>query len=478
MTAQPDPIDGGCPGYDDLKQLSKDLRRPVGTLIALTCSNDPFYASMPGNRAAAEWFAELWHEHCAGMLRHLRRGHYVLLSQAAGTVLMRDGTPYDNTEACWQALIQASKHARYLGLVDPESIIDKRNPEPLLFADDHTFQAEPEIMALGSSWDVPTGIEFPEFPDFPSLPRLYLSEPDRRRPVLTELWVEKSGDLDDVLIPVCRRKRVNLIPSIGEQGLEACRKVVERARAFGGPVRVLYLSDFDPAGESMPLAAARKIEFQIRTRHPDVDLQVRPVALTQRQCVDLGLPRKPIKESERRGERFEERHGEGATELDALEALKPGELRRIVEREIARYQPDDDTVETEFSEVSEEVEAACSDVRETVLARHEDSLDDLRAEHEAIREAHEKLRADHERVSEQLAEWAARVREKFAEIRNELDDDKPDPNAWEWPDPIEPEDDPDPLFDSRRSYVEQIDRYKLHQGKPTARRPRTNGSGK
>jgi hypothetical protein len=69
MSAQPDPIDGGCPGYDDLKQLSKDLRRPVGTLIALTCSNDPFYASMPGNRAAAEWFAELWHEHtpaCSG----------------------------------------------------------------------------------------------------------------------------------------------------------------------------------------------------------------------------------------------------------------------------------------------------------------------------------------------------------------------------------------------------------------------------
>ena len=31
---------------------------------------------------------------------------------------------------------------------------------------------------------------------------------------------------------------------------------------------------------------------------------------------------------------------------------------------------------------------------------------------------------------------------------------------------------PDPLFDSRRSYVDQIEVYKRHQGKPTERRER------
>jgi hypothetical protein len=30
----------------------------------------------------------------------------------------------------------------------------------------------------------------------------------------------------------------------------------------------------------------------------------------------------------------------------------------------------------------------------------------------------------------------------------------------------------DPLFDSTRGYVEQMDRYKEHQGKPTRRKPR------
>jgi hypothetical protein len=47
-----------------------------------------------------------------------------------------------------------------------------------------------------------------------------------------------------------------------------------------------------------------------------------------------------------------------------------------------------------------------------------------------------------------------------------------------------PHEDDDPLFDSTRDYVEQMDRYKQHQGKPithsatTARRRRkANGGG-
>jgi DNA invertase Pin-like site-specific DNA recombinase len=42
-----------------------------------------------------------------------------------------------------------------------------------------------------------------------------------------------------------------------------------------------------------------------------------------------------------------------------------------------------------------------------------------------------------------------------------------------WPEPCDGDEDPDPLFDSRRTYVEQIDKYKAHQGKPIARREYT-----
>ena len=62
-----------------------------------------------------------------------------------------------------------------------------------------------------------------------------------------------------------------------------------------------------------------------------------PHKSTRKQCIEYKLPRTPLKETERRAARFQERFGEGATELDALEALHPGELRRIIETEIARY---------------------------------------------------------------------------------------------------------------------------------------------
>jgi hypothetical protein len=37
----------------------------------------------------------------------------------------------------------------------------------------------------------------------------------------------------------------------------------------------------------------------------------------------------------------------------------------------------------------------------------------------------------------------------------------------EWPEPEEGNDDTDPMFDSTRSYLDQCDRFELHQGEPT-----------
>jgi hypothetical protein len=39
-----------------------------------------------------------------------------------------------------------------------------------------------------------------------------------------------------------------------------------------------------------------------------------------------------------------------------------------------------------------------------------------------------------------------------------------------WPEPRDADEDYDPLFDSTRDYVEQINRYKEHQDKPIARK--------
>jgi hypothetical protein len=65
--------------------------------------------------------------------------------------------------------------------------------------------------------------------------------------------------------------------------------------------------------------------------------------------------------------------------------------------------------------------------------------------------------------------------ERFNAIQQAIADDIDAASADLEPEVVEPEDgdeDDDPLFDSTRDYVEQIDRFKEHQAKPTERKPR------
>ena len=106
--------------------------------------------------------------------------------------------------------------------------------------------------------------------------------------------------MNDVLMPLGERYGVNVVTGLGEMSLTRCVELVDRAKASGKPVRILYISDFDPGGASMPVAVARKIEFVVRKEGHDLDIQVRPVVLRREQCIQYRLPRTPIKESEQR----------------------------------------------------------------------------------------------------------------------------------------------------------------------------------
>ena len=66
--------------YESIKELAVQLGRPASTLIALAPDNDPFYLT-PARQAAAAWFAELWERMGAGPGMHIRRFHYMLVSQ-------------------------------------------------------------------------------------------------------------------------------------------------------------------------------------------------------------------------------------------------------------------------------------------------------------------------------------------------------------------------------------------------------------
>jgi hypothetical protein len=321
-----------------------------------------------------------------------------------------------------------------------------------------------------------------------SLPEINLiAEPRIGQRYHLEIWIEKST-ANDVLLPLGREYGINIATFVGEVSATACEDLVDRAIANGGrPVRILHVTDFDPAGRSMPVAAAAKIGFYMKKRGVDLDIQLEHVALTPEQCVQYRLPRTPIKETEFRAANFEAQFGSGATELDALEALHPGALRQILVEHIERYydadidEATDEAVErfraeierasSEVSDVHADEIAALDEQRNAITRTFEQVTGPAQAAYrEAVAQAHEAYTAAIEPVRDEIEEmeqqFVDEAEELIAEMAGDLTQFAPDPELFDWPEPAEAdEDDDDPLYDSTRGYVEQVDRFRKHQGK-------------
>lgn len=430
-----------------IKALATELRRPAGTLYALAAANDPFYCGAPAQARDAEWFADIWARFGFRHGAHLRRVHYVLVSQEEA-VRLPSGAAYENTVESWLALNAASKAARYLGLVPIEALVDRRNPDPILNLKSGT-RGEIDI-GSGSLWE----LSMPE--DLPELPSIILKRPRAAQRYHLEIWIEKST-VADVLEPLASSYGANLVTFLGESSVTACHRAFERIRQSERPARILYVSDFDPAGQSMPVAAARKIEFSNYRAGAPLDVQLHPLVLTEDQCEHYRLPRTPIKSTEKRAARFEERFGSGATELDALEALYPGELRKIIKAELDRYYDHD--LDRREAEVAAQARDELDDIELSVLEDHQHRIGELGVRYAELREQVEAFRTDAEST------WHA--------IAESLGAAAPDIEDFDWPEPDEGNERARPLFDSTRGYVDQVDAYKEFQGKPTKRKPRT-----
>ena len=94
-------------------------------------------------------------------------------------------------------------------------------------------------------------------------PQLSLIHPIIPQRYAIEIWCEKST-INDILLPLGQRYRCNVVTGVGEMSRTRCVELVARAREHGRPTIILYLSDFDPGGVSMPTAVARKIEHLLR----------------------------------------------------------------------------------------------------------------------------------------------------------------------------------------------------------------------
>jgi hypothetical protein len=449
-------------GYEDLKELAIRLGENIPDLLALARANDPFFAGSAAQQAKAEWFAGLWTRCGATTGVHLRRLHYWLVSQHGPT--MHDGRPYENTEACWGYICDAGKAARYLRLVDPMAFVDRRNPDP------HVYIVQPED-TRDPNCDIADTQFQPGLPHIETDPgwALNLRVPDpyitgygyapADQPFHIELWVEKST-MDDVLIPVCEDLGLNLVTSLGFQSITGVLSMLQRIGQSGKPARIFYISDYDPAGDGMPVAVARQAEYW-HEEYGYENIKLNPLALTREQAARYRLPRIPVKDSDRRKPAWERREGEGATELDALEALYPGTLAQMVREAVQPYRDEGlpsrlyraelkatSLARTKWSEETHDERVQLSGMQQQaqeIVAKYQGELtrlnDSMQAELEPVRE---RLEVVWQAVQDKAETFTVDLPE-----RPEPEVDLPDEEEW--------------LLDTDRDYLEQLDIYKAHK---------------
>jgi len=437
-------IDDEHINYEQIKHLARETGQRVTDLIPLAPQNDPFYTGTPGDWALAEWFAQLWQAFGYTTRVHIRRVHYQIVSQKPA-VVMPNGLPYENTETCWNILNLASKAARYLQLVDPEAFVDRRNPEALVYAAHR--RAEPEVWATSRLW----GSQL-RLPDFPDVPGYRVSGYEPSQAFHLELWCEKST-MNDVLEPLCQHYGMNLQTGLGELSITATLALVHRLQEGGRPARIFYVSDFDPAGQSIPVSVSRKVEYFVRTLGLHVDVRVFPVILTLEQVQYYQLPRTPIKDTERRRGGFEDRYGEGAVELDALEALYPGELQNVLSQCIEYYY--DTTLAERTQEVQARLERDLDLIWQQVTSRFSGDVEALRAVHAQLQQE----------FGSRMASYGEQVQAVWQATRSELDLSVPNVGYYPLPAPAFSGEFGDGLYNSERDYLEQIEAYKQFQGK-------------
>ncbi len=344
--------------HDRIKELAKENKVSVRDFLAMSPSHDPFYVGSKSDKEKATWIAKIYKRMGEPSECHIRRMHYWIVGHA--NIKKPDGTLYGNTQEDWEFLLGASAKARYLGLIPMGNIVDRRNPEPIVHVR-YWGDEDPEEELGKIDVDKVAEIIAEQF---------FCYNPANAQAYHLEVWEEKSTMLDKT-DPVCQGFDANHQAGLGELSITAVYKLIARMVKANKPVRIFYISDFDPAGECMPISVGRKIEWFIRSAFPEKDIRLKPLVLTKEQCVKFQLPRTPIKVSEKRKRDFEERHGEGATELDALEALHPGELAKILVKAMSPYydQGADEDVRGANKAVRAEVTRA--------VMEHEDELHEL-----------------------------------------------------------------------------------------------------
>jgi hypothetical protein len=364
-----------------LEKVAAEDGVPLKDLTVLASQNDPFRVDTPARHRDGEWLAITARDLGLGSRKiHLRGLHYMVIGRPKP-----DGTPYTNTEADWLWLSSdAGKAARWLGYIEFDQIVDQRNAAPVV----RIFEAP------GDPWPyLHVGIRV-EIPDYLDLePRINLLDFTGTQPYKLVMVGEKSS-LDDVLAPIAASRQADLYLPTGEPSDTLLYQMARIGAEDGRPMVVLYFSDADPSGWQMPISVGRKLQGLKEGWFPELDFEVRRVALTPGQVGEYGLPSTPLKETEKRAGKWFEAFGVEQTEIDALASLQPDPLRRIAREAITPFY---DTalagrVQAARSQWLDEAqtvvdESTDAEQMESLRAEATEKLSELRAEIDAINDA-------------------------------------------------------------------------------------------
>jgi hypothetical protein len=430
-------------GYDWIHQLRKQTGKTIPELLALSRQNDPFFAGSPTDLKQAGWFTRMWEQEYKGQSGiHIRRGHYHL---DAISYPKLNGMPYRNCYPDWNHLNECSRVARLLGLVPADAFDDHRNPDPYALNWKMADVREPSVVDEDSQllWFLPSlRLNFSSVNWTLDKPSVEGYDPDDYldRAYVLEIWVEKST-MDDILVPLTQELGVRLVPSAGYQSISNFVKLLQRSRKMAKPARILYISDCDEAGRNMPIATARQIEFWVGQYAPGADIKLKPLVLTQEQIRQYKLPRSP----------------EGKTELDALEALRPGELARIVRQAVEPYL--DKTIDGKLANAESQAKQIARAEWSGLMKGPQRTLAVLRRKVQLTAKRYEKQAA---RLNKLLEKDLAKFAKPLADLKADVEERAASfsPQVPVRPTQAKIEEEPGWLFDSSRSYFEQLAGYK------------------
>ena len=283
----------------------------------LSTQIDPYRLDTPANHEVGRWFAEQMDRlDLLTQQLHLRGIHYALL----GSTTMPNGKPYPNTGEVWDWLQNsAAKAARWLGYVSFESITDARNEKPIVRI--HS--------ALPTAWrfvSVQPRITMPEVEAIEPHAHVDIHAP---QPYRLALYGEKTS-LAKVLGPIADSYGADLFLPTGEISDTQMYLMAKAGAEDGRKLVVFTVTDFDPSGWQMTVSIGRKLQALKDLLFPDLEFEIRPIALTGEQVRTLDLPSTPLKETEKRADKWREYMEWEQTEIDALATLQPDVLRQIV----------------------------------------------------------------------------------------------------------------------------------------------------